>query len=232
MPVQKRPEPHVFHLQTPPVNVSKEKPFADEPALPLTVDLPSLESARPLPKPVEKVNQSETKPMTHDQFVKDYAQPNPEQRARPPAFKKNPPVVPSIDISGIREDLSRNLSGINTNTQGRALSAVEQNRLRAFQNKIYDLLDQAWRKPQNFSGAQYAATVRFIVTMEGRILFQEFLKTSGSEIFDFYGPRRLFAGGNGGKPTLGRAGSNGADFSIDRIRPPFPGENRHEPFRK
>ncbi len=182
--VQKRPEPHVFHLQTPPVNVSKEKPFADEPALPLTVDLPSLESARPLPKPVEKVNQSETKPMTHDQFVKDYAQPNPEQRARPPAFKKNPPVVPSIDISGIREDLSRNLSGINTNTQGRALSAVEQNRLRAFQNKIYDLLDQAWRKPQNFSGAQYAATVRFIVTMEGRILFQEFLKTSGSEIFD------------------------------------------------
>ena len=179
---QKRPQPHVFHLQAPPGNVSPQMPFP--------VELPSLESARPLPKPptkqkpVKKVSPTAAKPMSHDQFVKNYAQPNPEKRAKPPASKKNPPVVPSIDVASIRHDLNRNLSGLNSNTQDRTLSAIEQNRLRAFQNKIYGLLDQAWRKPQNLSGTQYAATVRFTVTVEGGILFQEFLKPSGNEIFD------------------------------------------------
>ncbi len=191
---QKHPEPHVFHLQAPPSNVSREMPPNYEPALPFTVELPSLESAQPLPKPpprqkpVAKVSKPApkpaAKPMSHDQFVKNYDQPKPRKRARPPVSKKNPPVVQKIDVKSIREDLNRNLTGLNFNTQDRAVSAVEQNRLKAFQNNIYELLDQAWRKPKNLSGAQYTATVRFMVTVEGGILFQEFLKPSGNEIFD------------------------------------------------
>ncbi len=192
---QKQPEPHVFHLQAPPGNIPSEVPSVSQPAPPLSVELPTLESARPLPqpppprqKPIPKVNKSvnkpAAKPMSHDQFVKNYAQTNPAKRTRPPTKRKNPPLVPSIDITSISEELNRNLSSPNSTAEDRALAAEEQSRLKTFQNKIYELLNRAWRKPQNLSGAQYVATVRFTVTMDGRVLFQELSKPSGNEIFD------------------------------------------------
>lgn len=191
----KQPEPHVFHLKAPPLTAQKGTlpTSASEPALPIPIDLPAIESARPLPKPsppapkktVERVRQSEpaAKPMSHDQFVKKFSPPKPT-KTQPRPRKKPPPDIPAIDTSGIRKELSRNLSTNISKAESSEVSEAEQNQLMAFQDKIYALLDETWKKPKNLSGTNYGATVRFVVTAEGRIHFQEFLQSSGNEIFD------------------------------------------------
>ncbi len=212
----KRPEPpHVFRLSPPPLTDSRKNavPLAEIEPMRLPMDLPALETAPPLPKPkpvrkpvvVEK--KPEAKAMSHDQFVKNYSNPKPVKKKNPTTRNNPPPTVIPIDVSGVAEELTRNLSASNSTADSAEVGVPEMDRveLQAFQDQVYGLLDRVWKKPQNLSGDQYTATVRFVVTEEGRILFREFLRESGNELFDTSVKNAFSSAGTTGNPPGGQS---------------------------
>ena len=137
--------------------------------------------------------------MSYADFIKD----NPIKQPKRRKPKQSTPIVkaPTINTDQFNERLQDNLATTHPTTADTS-NAVEQEALQRYSYQLNRRLNKAWRKPENLTGINLVAEVRFDVSSSGRISNIRFRPGSGNASFD-KSVRDAFAkvGSGGATPT-------------------------------